>query len=47
MQHWDDPSKQSGRFIDFIQDQNVVLILAKRFRTELSEKLYYLDWIKV
>ena len=29
MEYGDDPSKQSGLFIDFIQDQIVVFILAK------------------
>jgi len=47
MEYWDDPRKQSELFIDFIQDQIAVLILAIKFQTELNEVLYYLDRIKV
>lgn len=47
MEYGDDPSKKSGLFIDFIQDQIAVPILSKKFQTELNEVLNYVDRIKV
>ena len=47
MEYGDDPSKKSGLFIDFIQDQIAVPILSKKFQTELNEVLNYMDRIKV
>jgi len=47
MEHWDDPSKQSDLFIDFIQDQIMVLYERKKLQIELNKVLYYVDRIKV
>ena len=47
MEYGDDPSKKSGLFIDFIQDQIAVPILFKKFQTELNEVLNDVDRIKV
>ena len=47
MEYGDDPSKKSGLFIGFIQDQIAVPILSKKFQTELNEVLNYVDQIKV
>ena len=47
MEHWDDPSKQSDLFIDFIQDQIMVLYERKKLQIELNEVLNYVDQIKV
>ena len=47
MEHWDDPRKQSDLFIDFIQDQIMVLYERKKLQIELNKVLYYVDRIKV
>ena len=47
MEHWDDPSKKSGLFIDSIQDQIAVPMLSEKFQTELNEVLNYVAWINV
>ena len=47
MEYGDDPSKKSGLFIDFIQDQIAVPMLSEKFQTELNEVLNYVAWINV